>query len=121
MPVDPEDFKNIGEDIAESFDGETAYRCVINREYYYVFLYIRENGSSYSGVNFNGKGDHGKAADLLLKTGDKDLHDDFRQLMRRRHRADYELEQEFTELDYKEFSELLKSVMTRIQYIEFKW
>jgi len=103
MVVSPDDFKSHSERI-EDYEDEIARRCAISRRYYYIFHLLREENNPHSQSYFNyGPGDHGEASSFIQRVGYKNLADDLDDLRDARNEADYDIDDNISDLDLATF------------------
>jgi hypothetical protein len=99
MPVEPIDFETHSERAKDDYTDEIAFRCIISRKYYYVFHSIREENQDHNKSKFTGYGDHGEASEFMARLGYKDLADKFDDLRTKRNEADYDLDEDISDMD----------------------
>jgi len=100
MGVQPSDFEDHSDRVSGDYNDEISYRSAISRKYYYIFHLIREeNRSDFS----FGHGDHGRAKDLARQKGGRSLADDLDDLRDERNRADYDIDDNVSDLDLATF------------------
>lgn len=121
MPVTPDEFNTQSERTKRNFDDEIALRCAISRKYYNVFHFVRENADSHPSVEFQEQGDHTRVVNFIDDIGRSNLSDDVAWLKRKREEADYDLDEEFDEMDYEMFNREFQSVMSNLRPLSATW